>query len=65
MASEIEEKHAYNSNSNELSGPKNEFAINVGGRGATQRRLRDYQIAMIVSNECTLVVICLPCIFDG
>lgn len=47
MASEIEEKHVYNSNSNELSGSKNEFALNVGGRGATQRRLRDYQVAMI------------------
>ncbi|RAO74201.1 uncharacterized protein BHQ10_010213 [Talaromyces amestolkiae] len=46
MASEIEEKHAYNE-SNELSGPKHDLAINVGGRGATQRRLRNYQIQMI------------------
>jgi amino acid transporter len=46
MASEIQEKHVYNDN-NELPGPKNDLAINVGGRGATQRRLHDYQISMI------------------
>ncbi|EED16247.1 amino acid permease, putative [Talaromyces stipitatus ATCC 10500] len=46
MASEIEEKHAYN-NSNELPVQKDELVINVGGRGATQRRLRDYQVSMI------------------
>ncbi|KAH8699030.1 putative amino acid permease [Talaromyces proteolyticus] len=41
-----EEKHAYN-NDNELPLSKGELELNVGGRGATQRRLRSYQVSMI------------------
>jgi yeast amino acid transporter len=45
MASLIEEKRVYESN--EVSFPKTQTDLNVGGRGPTQRRLRSYQISMI------------------
>uniref|UniRef100_A0A093XIP2 Proline-specific permease n=1 Tax=Talaromyces marneffei PM1 TaxID=1077442 RepID=A0A093XIP2_TALMA len=46
MPSEIEEKHVYNK-SKGLPISKEGLAVNVGGRGATQRRLQDYQVSMI------------------
>lgn len=45
MSSEIQESKLYDSH--DVTDAKNEVDLNVGGRGATQRRLRDYQVSMI------------------